>query len=390
MPNRNEDVCPEPDLAPELGTKPFAPPIFPASVYACESTAQAESLLGGELDGYVYQRDRHPNAEMLAEKCRKLHQADRAMVAASGMSAMAIALLSQVAAGDHLVVSRCLYGQSLRLLTQEAARLGIDCTLVDACDLVAIRDAFTERTRLVVVETIANPTLRVANLAALADAAHANGALLLVDNTFATPIVCRPLELGADLVLESMSKMMNGHSDVMLGLLCGNDACWERVPVVASAWGLASSPFDCWLASRGIMTLHLRMAKANANAAHIAEFLAECPQVQRVEYPGLPSHPDHELAKQQFSEGFGSMVTFHLQGGRAAADRLIAAGSIPFCPSLGEVSTTLSHPESTSHRGLSARERETLGIHGGTIRLSVGVESANSIVDALKSSLAAT
>jgi len=206
----------------------------------------------------------------------------------------------------------------------------------------------------------------------------------LVDNTFATPVLCRPLDHGADFVLESISKMMNGHSDVMLGLLCGKEVDWERVPLVLSAWGLASSPWDCWLAARGLATMHLRMERAMRNAQLAAEFLAEQASVERVDYPGLLEHPDHELAQRQLDGAFGNMVTFRLRGGRPAADRFISAAKrIPFCPSLGEVVTTLSHPESTSHRGLSAEQRQELGITGGTIRLSVGTESSEFVLEAL-------
>lgn len=383
MPERPDDICARLDKLPSQPTTPAAPPIYPASVHVCDSTEQAAMLLAGETAGYVYQRDGHPNADMFAEKCRELHGAECASVASSGMAALAAALLSQTQRGDHMVLSNQLYGRSSLLLTSEAARLGIDSTEVDTCDLSATADAFTPQTKLVVVETISNPLLRVADIAALAQLAHQHGAKLLVDNTFATPIFCRPLELGADFVLESVSKMINGHSDVMLGLLCGKRADWQRVPLVLSAWGLASSPFDCWLATRGIATLHVRMARAAENARVAAEFLRNDPCVERVEYPGLADHVDHKLAARQFTGGFGNVVTFHLRGGLAAANALIAATSIPFCPSLGEAATTLSHPASTSHRGHSPAQQHDLGITGGTIRLSLGIESSEYILDAL-------
>jgi cystathionine beta-lyase/cystathionine gamma-synthase len=196
------------------------------------------------------------------------------------------------------------------------------------------------------------------------------------------------LDWGADLVLESVTKIINGHSDVTLGLLAGRSEFWDRVPSAAATWGLVSSPFDCWLALRGMASLALRCERACENARKSAEFLAAQPQVERVDYPGLPGHPDHALASQQFGGRFGWMVAFHLRGGRAAADALIdAARDIPFCPSLGEISTTLSHPESTSHRGLSPQERANLGISGGTIRLSVGCESSEFILKALERGL---
>ncbi|MFT5523525.1 MAG: cystathionine beta-lyase/cystathionine gamma-synthase, partial [Pirellulaceae bacterium] len=186
---------------------------------------------------------------------------------------------------------------------------------------------------------------------------------------------------GADLVLESLSKIVNGHSDVMLGMLAGRANLWQRVPNVMSTWGLTSSPFDCWLGARGLATLHLRMQRAGDNALAVAQFLANHSRVKGVVYPGLVDHPDHEIAQQQFDGGFGWVVTFHIDGGRPEVDRFIAqAEGMPFCPSLGEVPTTLSHPESTSHRGLTEQQRQDLGIHAGTIRLSIGLESADKII----------
>ena len=384
-----DDICPRLDFLPAQPTRPASPPIFAASVYRCDSPEHAEKLLAGEMPGYVYSRDGHPNAELLAEKCRELHGAARAAVCGSGMSALAVAALAQLATGDHLLVSDQLYGRSSQLLTSELGRLGITGTLVDTCDLTATKAAFTPSTRLVVVETITNPLLRVSHLAALAELSHTKGARLLVDNTFASPVLCRPMELGADLVVESLTKIMSGHSDVLLGLLCGRDDCWSRVPLVLSAWGLSSSPFDCWLAARGLGTLALRIERAAANALAAAGFLSTQGNVSLVHYPGLPAHPDHELAQRQLSGRFGHVVTFNLTGGRPAAERFIAsARRIPFCPSLGDLSTTLSHPASTSHRALSPESREALGISEGTIRLSVGIESAEAVIEALKEGLA--
>ena len=212
----------------------------------------------------------------------------------------------------------------------------------------------------------------------------------MIDNTFASPILCRPLELGADLVMESLTKTLNGHSDVILGFLGGRADLWERVPTVISTWGLASGPFECWLAERGLATAHLRIERACTSAVAAAELLqSQAPKVAAVHYPGLTNHPQQALAKKQFGGRFGTVVSFRLAGGRAAADAFIAAaaGKIPFCPSLGELSTTLSHPETTSHRGMTAEQRAALGITGGTIRLSVGTESVEFIRDALAEAL---
>ena len=379
------------DQVPELVTRPLAAPIYPATVYCCDSPDQASQLLAGESAGFVYSRDGHPNAHMLAARCAELHAADRAAITGSGMSALALGLLTQLRQGDHVVVSHQLYGRSLTLFTAEAERIGVASTQADICDPLAVEAAFNDSTRLLVIETIANPMLRLADIAALADLAHARQAKLLVDNTFASPALCRPLELGADLVVESITKIMNGHSDVMLGLLCGTDDAWERVPSVHTTWGFFASPIDCWLAARGLATLGLRMERASANALVVAARLANDPAVAELYYPGLPSHRDYELAGRMLSGGFGNMLTFQLRGDRSVAERFIRAVApvIPFCPSLGELTTTLSHPASTSHRALSETARAGLGITEGTIRLSVGIEPCDEIARALEEGLAA-
>jgi cystathionine beta-lyase/cystathionine gamma-synthase len=383
-----DDLCPRPERLPPQPTEPHVPPIQLSSVYECRDPAQADALLSGRESGYVYLRDGHPNADLLAEKCRQLHGVERAAITSSGMSALALAMLSQMAPGDHVLVSNQLYGRTATLLVDEAGRLGIASTVIDPYDLATVERAVTPQTRLLVVETISNPLLRVADLAALGEIAHRAGAALLADTTLAGPAVCRPRDWGADWIMESITKSMNGHSDVVLGLLCGPADRWQRVPGVLSTWGLASAPFDCWLAMRGLATLGVRAERACASALAVAQRLAAAPQIEAAHYPGLPSHPDHALAARQFGDRFGSMVAFTLRGGTGAASRFIhAAKQIPFCPSLGELNTTLSHPESTSHRALSQPAREALGISGGTIRLSIGIESTAAIIAAVEEGL---
>jgi len=360
-----------------------------ASVWQCRTPDEARALLSGEVDGYVYQRDGHPAADQLAEKLRRLHGAEAAMVTSCGMSALAAVVLSQLLPGDSIVASRHLYGRSLDLLSGEADRLGVETTTVDTTDLDATAAAINQRTRLLVVETISNPLLRVADIQAVAEIAHNAGVRLLVDNTFASPVVCRPLEHGADLVVESVSKVIGGHSDVMLGFVAAPRDIVGSMQRTVSVYGLASPPLDCWLALRGLSTLHLRARRAAENALAAAEFLGGHEKVAGVQYPGLASHPDHELAARQFGGLFGSVVTFHLRGGETAVTRFIEVSEIPFCPSLGEVSTTLSHPASTSHRQLDEAGLTAVGITAGTIRLSLGVESAESILGRLHAGLAA-
>jgi cystathionine beta-lyase/cystathionine gamma-synthase len=368
----------------------MAPAIYPSSVWSCQSTQQAERLLDGEESGYVYQRERHPNEDQLAEKLRELHGADRAIMTSSGMAAMAAAVLAILQSGSRIVASNRLYGASSTLLKSEAERFGVRCDIVDTCDLTAVARAVSEETDLLVVETVSNPTLRVADLPKLSRLAHDRGAALLVDNTFATPIHCRPIEHGADLVMESVTKMINGHSDAMLGFLCGSERLWQRIPAVVSTWGLSSPPFDCFLASRGLATLPLRMGRASESALGAARWLSEQARVRSVDYPTLANHPDAEISARVLSCG-GNIVTFHLAGGRRSVDQFIAAVAdrIPFAPSLGEICTTLSHPLSTSHRSVEPEDQRILGFDEGTIRLSIGVESADYINDALKVGLAA-
>jgi cystathionine beta-lyase/cystathionine gamma-synthase len=228
---------------------------------------------------------------------------------------------------------------------------------------------------------MSNPLLRLVDVEALARLAHERGCLLVVDNTFATPVLTRPLELGADLVMESLTKMIGGHSDVTLGAVCGrNPDHLPQLAQVMSIWGLASNPFDCWLAARGLATLPLRMRAASVNAAALADWLARQPGVTAVIYPGRPDHPDHTLAVRLLQGGCGNMLCFELAGGREAVNRFLRlAPGVPFSPSLGNTTTTCSHPSSTSHRYVSPAEKRRQGIGDGLIRLSVGVEDLGQI-----------
>lgn len=351
-------------------------------------------MLGGVEAGFVYQRDGHPNADVLAEKCRRLHGAAHAAVTSSGMSALSLAMLAFLKPGDHVLLSSRLYGKTVSLVGQEGSRWGIVTTQVDMLDPARVQQAVTPRTRMIIVETISNPTLQVVDIGALAAVGKAAGALLLVDNTFASPAVCQPLKLGADLVLESLTKIMNGHSDVVLGLLCGSQSVdWTRVPGVLGCWGMTSCPWACWVCERGLMTLPVRLQAACRTAAEVATGLRNHPQLRGIDYPGLEGHPQHRIARNQFLPAgdpmFGHVVTFHLKGGLQAATRWMAElEGIEYCTSLGEAATTLSHPASSSHRACTAGELSAAGIDGGTIRLSAGLESPEFVLESLKLALA--
>jgi cystathionine beta-lyase/cystathionine gamma-synthase len=371
----------DPSGPPALGaTSPLVPPLYLASVYTLPDLDALDAVIEAQQPGFMYARDGHPNARHLADQLAAAEGASWAVVCGSGMAALTAALLTHTQQGDYVVAANSLYGRTSQLLKEELSRYGVTTTLVEARDLRQVRAALEQPAKLLLVETISNPLLRLADVPAVADLAHAHGCPLLVDNTFATPALVRPLDLGADLVVESLTKMIGGHSDVTLGLLCGTGDQLAEVTRVVSIWGLASNPFDCWLASRGLATLALRMRAASANAMTLADWLAEQPGVARVLYPGRPDHPDYELACRLLPSAFGNMVTFELSGGREAANHFLRkARGIPFSPSLGNTTTTCSHPGTTSHRYVSPAEKRRQGITEGIIRLSVGVEEVELI-----------
>jgi cystathionine beta-lyase/cystathionine gamma-synthase len=256
--------------------------------------------------------------------------------------------------------------------------------------LDAVRRALAEPARVLLVETVSNPLLRVADLEALGDIAYTRGVKLVVDNTFATPVLFRPLDHGADLAMESLTKIISGHSDITLGVLAGNDAdLLPGVTQIVSTWGLAANPFDCWLCDRALPTLDLRVRAASRNAIALADWLAGQPGVSRVVFPARPDHPDHAVAKRLLGSEFGHMLCFELAGGREAVNRFMRhAPAIPFSPSLGHFGTTISHPDTTSHRYESPAEKRRQGITDGLIRLSVGIEPLEQIEREMKKGLA--
>ncbi len=360
----------------DLGVStPLVPPLFLSSVYTLPDLDALDRIMNAEEPGFIYARDAHPNARQLAARLAEVEGAGWGLVTGSGMAALAAILLATLEKGQRVVASNRLYGRTSQLLAQELGRFGVDSAFVDVNDLAEVEKALEKPTRLVLVETLSNPLLRVSDVAALARLAHARGAVLVVDNTFATPVLTRPLELGADLVMESLTKMIGGHADVTLGLVCGNGDRLAELSATASIWGLMASPFECWLSLRGLDTLPLRMRAACDNALAVARWLQKQPGVARVLYPGLPEHPDHDLAVRVLGGSFGHMLCFDLAGGREAVNRFMRlAPGIPFSPSLGHTTTTLSHPATTSHRYVSPAERRRQGISDGLIRLSVGAE----------------
>ncbi|MFO0970353.1 MAG: aminotransferase class I/II-fold pyridoxal phosphate-dependent enzyme [Gemmataceae bacterium] len=367
---------------PLLGaTQPLVHPLYPSAVYVFPDLDALDTVLDGQEPGFIYARDAHPNARLLATKLAELHHGQWGVVTSSGMAAISVVLLAGLQKDDRVLAGNRLYGRTGQLFSQELSRFGVVTDYVDASDLEQVEAALDKKPRLLFVETMSNPLLRLVDIAALAQLTRAAGCRLIVDNTFATPCLARPLDLGADVVMESLTKMIAGHSDVTLGFLAGNDSdLLTQIQACSSIWGFASAPFDCWLAERGLATLDLRIRAASVNAARLADWLVDQRGVRQVIYPGRTDHPDHELARSLLGGAFGNMLCFELDGGRSAVNRFLKrAPGIPFSPSLGHTTTTLSHPATTSHRYVSPAERKRQGISDGLIRLSVGAEDYDRI-----------
>jgi cystathionine gamma-synthase len=394
-------------------------------MFARTTVADADALDDlylGRAGGYVYAREGHPNADALGAKIDWLEgvtpEMGRGVVTGSGMAAITAMFLGLLKSGDHVLAGDQLYGKSLKLLRHDLPKFGISASLADPTDARAFAQAIRPETKLILVEVVSNPTLRVADMegiaATLADPtdaaafaagirpetrlilveivsnptlrvadmegiaalARAHGALLAVDNTFTTPRGYRPFDHGANVVIHSVTKLLAGHSDATLGWAAADTP--ERNAAMRDAmmsWGLTPSPFDCWLAERGLHSFDLRFERASTNAARLADALAGMKGVAQTLYPGRADHPDHNRAGDLLQGRFGNMVSFRLDGGRAQANAFLrAAEHIPFAPTLGDVATTLSHPASSSHRALSEAERARLGVDEGFIRVSVGIE----------------
>ena len=375
---RPETLCARPSNPPASVSSPLVPPLALSVVYEIDGLDQVDALYEGRAPGYIYARDGHPNADALAAKIAALEGAEAALACGSGMGAEAAAMLALLGQGDRVALAEELYGRTARLAA-ELGRFGVEIDLFDSTRPGSLREALGPRTRLAFVETLSNPLVRVADLPELAEVARSGGTKLVVDHTFA-PLLCRPLELGAGLVVHSGTKLIGGHSDLTLGLLAGRKAEIERAGSVASTFGMTANPFECWLASRGIATLPIRSRRACETALEVAGRLESHPKVRASHYPGLCSHPDHRRASRLFKGGFGTIATIDL-GGRAEADAFIKAlrGRVPFAPSLGDVSTTLSHPATTSHRGQAPERWARQGITPGLVRISFGLEDAGDL-----------
>ncbi|HSN14718.1 MAG TPA: cystathionine gamma-synthase [Anaeromyxobacteraceae bacterium] len=366
---------------PDPRTGAVMQPIYLSSTFAQEGP--------GRHKGWEYSRSGNPTRDALEACYAALEGARHGFAFASGLAA-SDAVLHLLQAGDHVLASDDVYGGTFRILDKVFKRHGIAFDQVDMTDLAAVERAFRPTTRLVWIESPTNPLLKIADVAAVARLARARGAVSVVDNTFATPVFQRPLELGADLAVHSATKYLNGHSDVVGGAAMTNDdALAERLRFVQNAAGGVPSPMDCYLVLRGLKTLAVRMERHAQGAARIAAWLEDHPQVERVHYPGLASHPQHELARRQM-RGFGGMISFVLRGGLPTARAFLEAVRVFACAeSLGGVESLIEHPAIMTHASIPAEQRAALGIADGLIRVSAGIEHVEDLIADLERGFAA-
>jgi cystathionine gamma-synthase len=370
-------------------SRPLTPPIYQTNVYVFEDMDTVESVWESKKPGFVYGRYGTGNHAMLEDLVAALEGAEAAVACASGMGATTALLLGLFSAGDHLVSARDLYGSTSAFLQDEGRRLGIETDFVDATNAAAIMAALRPSTRAVFVEAISNPLLRLVDVPALAPELARRGIDLIVDSSMASPAVFRPLAHGASMVMHSLTKFISGHGDVTGGLVAGRAEPIARIRNAMIRAGTNLGPFDAWLATRGARTLAVRMERQCASALALARGLERLPAVGRVYYPGLPSHPQHGLARRILPALSGAMVSFDLRGGAPAVERFMArARLLEFAPSFGDVATTWTYPARTSHRRVSDEAKAAMGIGDGLIRLSVGLEDPADLMADLEGAIA--
>lgn len=364
---------------PEPATGAIMPPVFQTATYV-------QPALGQPKEGYEYARVQNPTRHALEANVAALEAARYGAAFASGMAAIE-AVVKRLSAGDHVIYEENVYGGTHRMFVQVLARLGLSFTAVDSRDLDAVRAALRPQTRLLHIETPTNPMMRLSDIAALARIAQDANALLAVDNTFASPYNQRPIELGADIVVHSSTKYLNGHSDVIGGVAVTDRAdVAEELAFLQKAAGAVPGPWDAWLVLRGTKTLHVRMERHNTNGARVAGFLAAHPAVEAVFYPGLPDHPQHELAKRQM-RGFTGMVSLEL-GTLERARRMVERTRIfALAESLGGVESLIGHPVTMTHAAVPPDMRARMGVSDGLVRLSVGIEDVDDLIEDLDDAL---
>ncbi|GGJ24621.1 trans-sulfuration enzyme family protein [Deinococcus roseus] len=374
--------------AKETPSRPLVEPIYQNTVFAFDDLDHMEQVFSEQTpsNGGIYYRFNTPNHLTLEGALAALEKTEDAVCAASGMAAIAAALQAVLQQGDHLIADQQAYGGTYTLLTQELPRWGIEVTLLDITDAEAVEQAITPRTRLIHVESLTNPLMTTVNFPALIELAHSKGVLVSVDNTFATPALFRPAEHGADLVSHSLSKYLSGHSNALGGALAGRKDLIQQARLRLIRQGATLSAFDAWITLQGLKTLGLRMRAHTHNAQAVADVLSNHPRVAAVYHPGLGDHPQFDLAADLFPDGFAGMLSFELRGDLNTFIRRLQ-GKIPLAPSLADVNTTLSYPWTTSHRSLSEQRKLELGIRPSLLRLSVGIEDIEDILDDLEDAL---
>ena len=369
-------------------TTAVTPPIFQTSTFVLRTPEEGADLAAEVAPAMYYTRYGSPNTKQVEKLLASLEESEAALALGSGMAAVATAIMSNIQAGDHVVAQRTHYTATMSLLAETLPKFGVEVTQVDQRDTTAFAQAIRPHTKIVYTETPTNPTMDLTDLRATAELAHKVGALAITDNTFASSYNQRPLALGYDLVVHSATKYLNGHADVTAGAILGSQALIDKAWEYLRVHGPVLHPFEAWLLRRGLQTYGLRMAVHNQNALVVALFLEQHPAVERVYYPGLPSHPQHELARQQMVGGFGGMLAFEMKGGYAAAYQAIKRTEVCLLAvSLGGVETLITHPASMIHAHQSNAERATAGISPGLIRLSVGVENVEDIIEDLDQAL---
>ena len=361
----------------ELGARsPLAPDLSPASVFVYTDLDDYEAVAKGERPGYYYGRNTNANREMLERAVADLEGAEAGVATASGMAALHGAILALAPKPSNIVATRELYGGTAALLRNDLEPSGYEIQFVDVMDLGAVKATIDAcRSGIVLLETITNPLCRVCDLKTIIAMARERGMPVIVDNTFATPLLCRPLDLGADIVMHSATKYLGGHSDLVAGIIVGSASTMGKARARSARTGTALGPFEAWLALRGLRTLDVRMKRHSENSLALARALRGMPRVARVYHPMLDG------AERFLPRGSGGMMAFDLEGGREAVQRMVKRFSlVTFAASLGGVETTISHPEITSHRSMSPEERAELGVGPGTVRVSVGIEDPDDIV----------
>jgi len=354
--------------------------IFPTSSFVFSSAAEAAARFNGTEPGNIYARFTNPTVRYFQERLAALEGGESCVATASGMSAILAVMLGLLKAGDHVVCSRAVFGTTTLLLQNIIGKFGVAFSFVELTDMAAWEAALQPNTRLLFVETPANPLTEIVDIRALADLAHRHGSLLVVDNCFCTPALQRPLALGADIVVHSATKYLDGQGRALGGAIVGDkERVGKDVYGVLRNGGMTMSPFNAWIFLKGLETLSLRMKAHCENAMQLAQWLEAHPAIERVHYPGLASHPQHALAQQQQS-GFGGIVSFIVKGGQAAAWQVVdATQMLSITANLGDTKTTITHPATTTHGRLTPEQKAQAGIDAGLLRVSVGLESARDI-----------